>query len=137
MPTGISLKVEKNGRKNYRGIVKRCTRIRKRQKKKKGVQHFTEDGRNAEITVDLVLQAMAKLSDNKVNGLEDAVASEMIKICEMFPGPLYGSDGCSQLVDDCGTGFPVKTRRRTKIRESGVTEQLRSPVSCRSGARLV
>ena len=78
------------------------------------MQHFTKDGRNAEITVGLVLQARAKLSDNKVNGLEDAVASEMIKICEMFPGLLYGSDGCSQLVEDCETGFLVKTGRRSK-----------------------
>ena len=35
--------------------------------KKKGNQQFTEDGRNAEITVDLVLQARDKLSDNRVN----------------------------------------------------------------------
>ena len=47
--------------------------------KKKGNQQFTEEGRKAEITVDLVLQARAKLSDNKVNGPEDAIVSEMIK----------------------------------------------------------
>ena len=46
---------------------------------KKGYQQFTEDGLNAEITIDLVLQAKAKLSDNKVNGPEDAIGSEMIK----------------------------------------------------------
>ena len=46
---------------------------------KEGNQQFTEDGRNVEITVDLVLQARAKLSENKVNGLEDAIVSEMIK----------------------------------------------------------
>ena len=33
----------------------------------------------AEITIDLVLQARAKMSENKVNGPEDTVASEMIK----------------------------------------------------------
>ena len=48
--------------------------------KKKGDQQFTEDGCNAEITADLVLQARAKLCDNKVNGPEDAVVREMIKI---------------------------------------------------------
>ena len=37
------------------------------------------DGRNAEITVDLVLHARAKMSDNRVNGPDDAVVSEMIK----------------------------------------------------------
>ena len=47
--------------------------------KKKGNQQFTEEGRNAEITADLVLQSRAKLSDNKVNGPEDAIVSEMIK----------------------------------------------------------
>ena len=38
---------------------------------KRGNQQFTEDGRG--------LQARAKLSDNKVNGPEDAIVSEMIK----------------------------------------------------------
>ena len=47
--------------------------------RKKGNLHFTEDGRNAEITVDMVLQARARLSENKVNGPEDAILSEMIK----------------------------------------------------------
>ena len=47
-------------------------------KKKRDLQ-FAEDGRSAEITVDLVLQAGAKLSDNKVNGPEDATVSEMNK----------------------------------------------------------
>ena len=47
--------------------------------KKKGDLQFAEDGRSAEITVDLVLQAGAKLSDNKVNGPEDATVSEMNK----------------------------------------------------------
>ena len=45
----------------------------------KGDQHFTEDGRGAEITIDLVLQARAKIPEKKVNGPEDAVVSEMIK----------------------------------------------------------
>ena len=47
--------------------------------KKMGDQQFTVNGRRAEITVDLVLQARAKMSDNKVIGLEDTVVSEMIK----------------------------------------------------------
>ena len=47
--------------------------------RKKGNQQFTEDGRNAEITADLVLQARARLSDNKVNGQEYTFVSEMIK----------------------------------------------------------
>ena len=37
------------------------------------------DGRNAEITVDLVLQARAELSENKVNGTEDVIVIETIK----------------------------------------------------------
>ena len=77
--------------------------------KQKGHQQFTKEGRNAEITVDLVLQARARMTDNKVSGPEDTVSSEMIKILplvkdlhsyEMCPGPLYGSDGCSRLVED-------------------------------------
>ena len=47
--------------------------------REQGNLQFTEDGRNAEVTVDLVLQARARLSKNKVNGPEDAIVSEMIK----------------------------------------------------------
>ena len=35
--------------------------------KKKKNRHVMEDGRGAEIIVDLVLQARAKMSENKVN----------------------------------------------------------------------
>ena len=47
--------------------------------KNKGDCQFTVEGRDEEITVDLVLQARAKMSDNKVNGPDDAIVSEMIK----------------------------------------------------------
>ena len=43
---------------------------------KKGDRHFTVA---PEITVDLVLQARAKMSDKKVNGPDDAIVSEMNK----------------------------------------------------------
>ena len=62
------------------------TRKEKGQKKavdrtvwERGISLKTEKGRNAEITVVLMLQARTKLSDNKVNGPEDAIVSEMIK----------------------------------------------------------
>ena len=67
--------------------------------KKKGDLQYTEDGRNAEIAEDLVLQARAKLSDNEVNGPEDAIVSEMIKtlplekiyaIAKYFQEPFMG-----------------------------------------------
>ena len=60
--------------------------------KKKGNQQFTAEGRNAEIKVDLVLQAKAKLSDNKVNGPEDAIVSEMIKKLPMEKSILLFKD---------------------------------------------
>ena len=50
---------------------------------KEGNQQCAEEGRNADITVDLVLQARAKLSDNKVNGPEDEIVNEMIKSLPM------------------------------------------------------
>ena len=62
--------------------------------KKEGNQQFTEDGRNAEITVDLVLQARAKVSENKVNGPEDAIVSEMMKRLPMEK--IYTITGCFQ-----------------------------------------
>ena len=66
---------------------------------KEGNQQFTKEGRNAEITVDLVLQARAKSSKNEVNGNEDAIVSEMIKKVaqgedphhsEVFSRTIYG-----------------------------------------------
>ena len=86
--------------------------------KKKGDTHFTEDGRGAEITVDLVLQARAKMSENKVNGPEDAVVSEMTKqlplkkiyiYYEVFSGALHEPDGSTQFLEDCETGVSEET----------------------------
>ena len=54
--------------------------------KKRGDQHFTDDGRRAEITVDLVLQAKAKMSENKV--------SEMIK--QLLQEEVYFTTKCCQ-----------------------------------------
>ena len=48
--------------------------------KKKGDRQFTMDGRQAEVTVDLVLRAWTKMSDNRISGPEDAMVSEMVKI---------------------------------------------------------
>ena len=47
--------------------------------KRKRDQEFTKDGRGAEITIDLILQARTQVWDNEVNGPEDAVVSDMIK----------------------------------------------------------
>ena len=48
--------------------------------KEDGDRHFiTEHGRVVEISIVLVLQARAKMSENKVNGPEDSIVSEMIK----------------------------------------------------------
>ena len=85
-----SQKTEKNGIKNFNGIARNCMWILKKQTKvvqegrieyfkRQGDQHFTKNGRGAEITIDLVLQARAKMSENKVNGPEDAVASEVVE----------------------------------------------------------
>ena len=92
-----------------KGTAKRCTQIKTKQgkckrkelniSKRKVTRHFTDDGRGAEITVDLVLLAKAQMSENKVNGQEDAVETEMIKqllveeifiCCEVFSGTLMG-----------------------------------------------
>ena len=43
-------------------------------------RQFSEDGRITGITVDLVLQAKARMSENMGNGPEDAKVSEMIQL---------------------------------------------------------
>ena len=73
--------------KNSNGIEKRCALTWRKQKMfrwkdldiSRRNQQFTEEGRHADITVERVLQAREKLGDNKVEGPEDAIVSEMIK----------------------------------------------------------
>ena len=62
--------------------------------KMKGDRHFPEDGREVQISVDLVLQARAKLSNNKVTGPADAIVSEMIKAVPLEK--IYMVTKCSQ-----------------------------------------
>ena len=77
------------------------------------VEHFTEQGRVAEISVRLELQAKALLSDNKVRGPQDSVVSEMIKQLplenlrdyEVLPGTFPGVRAGLGLLKDCQVGF--------------------------------
>ena len=119
---GISQETEKNCKRNCKGTVKKCTLIRKRRKKfrkielniskKKGDQQFTVEGRTLEITVDFVLQARAKMSDNKVNGPDDQAAAlgQNLHCYEVFSGTLHGPDGISKFVEDREIGLLEKTR---------------------------
>ena len=102
----------------FEGTAKKCTLIRRKQTeaqesriehfKRKGKQQFTEDGSSTEITIDLVLQARTKLSDNKVNGPEDAIQRDDQKdahgkephCCEVLSGTISWSDGISKFVED-------------------------------------
>ena len=54
-----------------------CIQIPMRQRRCN--QHIADEESLAEITIDLVLQARAQMSENNVSGPEDAVVSEMIK----------------------------------------------------------
>ena len=77
------------------------------------------EGRTAEITVDFVLQARAKMSDNKVNGPDDAIVSETIKKLamenlhnhEVFSGTLRGPDGISKFPEDRKISLSAETGR--------------------------
>ena len=96
--------------------------------KRKGDQQFTKDGRGAEITSDVVLEARAKMSDNKVNGPEDAavtrdhqtVASrENLNHHKVFPGTLHGSDGSTKFIEHRDTGVFTKTQVEPKKGKRG------------------
>ena len=78
------------------------------------------------------MQVRAKLSDNKVNGPEDAIVSEMIKKVahgkdlqyhEVFPGTFHGHDGASKLVEGGEVGVLEEGRMHTRQKGSEVTEQ--------------
>ena len=76
--------------------------------KREGDKDFTEHGRTAEITIDFVLQARAKMSEDKVNGPEDATVSEMLKQSpqenlrhhDMLSGATCGLERGAQLMED-------------------------------------
>ena len=60
--------------------------------KKKGDRHFTDGGRGAEITVDLVLQARVKMCENKVKRAGMTEAPRKLRVggiegisCQHFP----------------------------------------------------
>ena len=96
-------------------------------KKKKGDRHFTEEGRGAEITVHLVLQAKAQLSENKFNGRNDqAVAfGEDLHPHEVFSGTLLGPDGSTKFMGDRETSVLTKKPDAAPKKESEVTSSLR------------
>ena len=73
-----------------------------------GNEHFSER-RIAEISVDLVLQPRARLCNNKVDGLKDKFASEMLerlqlakvyKVASFFSGTLHVKGGPVGLLDE-------------------------------------
>ena len=71
--------------------MKKCTLTRKKRKKHRKAESSISSRKeisnlqrnDAEITADLVLQAGTTLSDNEVNGPEDATVSEMTKKLHM------------------------------------------------------
>ena len=91
--------------------------------KQDGGRHFTEQRRVAEITIDFVIQARGKMSENKVNGPGDSIVSEMIKqlpqeqiyeITRCFQNRFFGLPGAPNFVEDCAACVPEKTRCSTK-----------------------
>ena len=81
-----------------------------RSTKNDGDRHSTEEGRVAEITIDLVLQARAKMAESKVNVPEDSIVSEMIKQLPtskilrdhaVLPRAPYGAGRRPRFLEDC------------------------------------
>ena len=92
----------------------------------KGNLHFTVEGRRAEIKIDVVLQARAKMSENEVNGLGDTVVDEMIKqlplekiyiITRCFQERFMGLTEAPSSWKIEKLVFSAKTRRGTKERD--------------------
>ena len=87
--------------------------------KKKSDRQFTVLGRTAEITVDLVSQARAQMSDIKVNGPDDAIVSEMIKKlhlekCAQSRGVFKNASWTRWNLQARETGLLAKTGRCTE-----------------------
>ena len=93
---------------------------------KYGDRQFSEDGRVAGITVDLVLQARARMLENMGNGPEDAIVSEMIQllpreniyaITRCFPDRYMGLDDAPSSRRIVKLIFLRKTRCGTEERD--------------------
>ena len=73
--------------------------------------------------MDPVLQARAKMSENKVNGPDDAVCERDDQAVaqeyhyEVFSGTFHGSDGSAEFMEDRETGVFTKTIRGTQERD--------------------
>ena len=82
--------------------------------KEHGNRHFTVQGRVAKITIDLVLQARAKMPENKVIGPEDSVVSETIE--QLPQEKIYEITRCFQGqfmdVDDASSPLPLPSSSR-------------------------
>ena len=107
----------------------RCTPTCRKQKnlkkkelntsRKKGIRQFTEEGRSAEITADLVLQARAKLSDNKrrrdrERDDQKVAHGEDLHYNQVFSGTLHETDGISKFVEDREISLLEETGRCQK-----------------------
>ena len=113
----------------------------------KSDQQFTVEGRTAETTVDLVFQARAKMSDNKVNGPENAVVSELIKqlpsenihtITKCFQKRFTGHmEVPSSWKIGNWSSWGKETRMRSQRKGSKTFRPLRWHRWCRSGACLI
>ena len=81
-PTAVSLEIEMS-ESLHRSVETEETMKEQQQRiaryMKKGDQQFTVQGRTAEILVELVLQARAKIQENKASGPENDMVSEIIK----------------------------------------------------------
>ena len=91
-----------------------------------GDRHFADQGRVAEITLDLVSQARAKMSEDTVKGPEDAIVSEVINQLpqenilrnhKMLSRTIHGAGRCAQFMEDRETHLPAETRCSTEDRD--------------------
>ena len=114
-------RTEKSGR-------NKCTLIKEKTKevqenrieyfKKKGDQQFTEEGRTAEIAVDLMLSARAKMSNNKVNRPEvgHGVVTNWNDTEKIWYHTLYNDD-FTIAADSFAVVSVFKTARRRQVEE--------------------
>ena len=125
-----SQKSEENGKRNCRGIVTKCTLIRRRREKSTRKQNwiFQEERKSAiwsgrtqcrdHSRLGVAGQGRAKMCDNNVSqrirrrdrerDYQEAALGKDLHYCEVHSGTFYGPHGISKFVDGCQTGLPEK-----------------------------